>query len=303
VTGGLDEGRDMGDAGGAQRETRRTAMNVDHLPVPKLEKALDMSHLRTVCKVLGVALVAQFFIPWGGGIYLVVNFASIWSLITGIALAIFGFVPFDGLPRGIYLSVLAGTAFIGVVSLMTVPQFMLFGFPFLIFGMLGLTALAFGLLRWARQGHDTLSAGIVWGGVVCVGLSLLIPVGGQVPLIGMFQALAGEGANVAWGIFYFIFALAYIGIAVATVIFVLLPGAKAGPSMVRLIGVGIFPFVLVTALLLGLLFTFTPHVKGMLLLSLHAAIILLSYMFLLVYAGNLLLTAVREGRLPRLFQA
>jgi len=283
-------------------------MNIDALPIPKLQNAMGDHHIRTVSKILGVALVAQWVLPWlsfGGGlawswdVMKLAGFMIIWSLLGGGALAAFGFLKPGTLKKGVMV---ASAAAIGVLGILSVGSgFSMFPFSYA-FPYLGLTTLAFGLLLWMRQGHSQFVWIAVIAGAGLMTLGLLIPVGGlglggaDMPLIAIFKAFSGQGF-ILGKIFFFLFGLVYIALIAGTVMFVILPQANAQGAWLNLLFNASIIFLPVSFLLIGLfLFTGGSPIYGV-----HMAVLTGGYTWLTLSFGVSVFDAVRDGSIKTWF--
>ncbi len=274
-------------------------MNVDALPVPKLYNAIGEHHIRTLCRVFGIALLVQFFLPWSSARWFTIDFATIWTLVMGAGLTTLGFLDVPALKRGHLWAITGGAAAIGLISIVALGG-QLPGFVMLsVFGILGTTATVFGLFLWARQGHSALAYWIVIGGLGAVALSLLIPTGGQMPIVAMFKVFGAPAFNIVLRIFFFLLSAAFIAAGVLTLLFVVLKADKADDGWVKLMGVVFLLLIPLSLLVIGLLGMFD---HGALLLAMfHVIIIAVTHIFLTIAAGIVLLDAAQSGRLKGMF--
>jgi|GEM_PF-2810148 len=278
-------------------------MNVDSLPVPKLYNAVHPSHIRTISRVIGVALLFQWFLPWmsvprAGMMFSwdfmkLAGFTVIWSLLAGGALTAFGFIKPGTLKRGLMISVGAGIGVLGIISVGA--GFSPFPFSYA-FPILGLTTLAFGLLQWIRHGHSQTIWIMVISGASLMLLGLLIPVGGfagfgsEMPLIAIFKAFSG-GGFILGKIFFFLFGLVYIGIIALAVLFAILPQANAEEGWLKLLFVAVVVYLPLAYLIIGL-FMFSG---GMAVFGFHMAILCGGYMWLTLSCGTNVYEAIQDG--------
>lgn len=284
-------------------------MNVDSLPIPKLQNAVHPSHIRTISRIFGVLLLAQWFMPWlsagrGGTLFSwdfmkLAGFTVIWSLLAGGALTAFGFIKPGTLKQGVMVAVGAGIGVLGIFSV--AAGFSPFPFSYT-FPILGLTTLAFGLLQWIRHGHSQLNWIIVITGASMMLIGLLIPVGGllgrgaEMPLIAIFKAFSG-GGFILGKIFFFLFGLVYIGLIALAVLFAILPQQNAEESWIKLLFNAVVVYLPVSYLVVGLLF----FSGGMPAFGFHMAVLCGSYMWLTLSCGTSLYEAVQDGSLKTWF--
>lgn len=284
-------------------------MNIDALPVPKLQNAMDPVHIRTVSKILGVALVAQWVLPWmkmgpatlmSWDLMKLAGFMAIWPLLAGGALLAFGFVKPGVIKRGVMVAAGAGIGVLGIFSVAT--GFSIFPFTYT-FGFLGIATLAFGLLMWIRQGHSQLTWIVTIVGASMMLLGLLIPVGGmmgmgsEMPLIALFKVFSGGAGIILGSIFFFLFGLVYIAIIAGTVMFVILPQAAATEGWIKLLFNALMVFFPV-AFIVTFLFAFTD---GLPLYGLHMAVLTGAYLWLTVSCGMSVFEAVKDGSIKSWF--
>lgn len=269
-------------------------MNIDALPIPKPYLAIHAKHWRTICRVVGIALAAQFFLSWGKGGWFVFDFVSMWSLIGGAGLTTLGFVTIPQLKRNHIIAIMGGVGFIGLTSALTAGGLPIP--PMTTFGTLGMAAAVFALWRWQRNGYSQLVLFTLFGAIGSMALALLIPVMGELPLIFVFKVFGADGLNIVARIFLFLIAAGFIALAVFTVLFIALKKEDAEERWIHLFGAAWYVFIPVQYLLFGLVAG-----GGGLLAFLHITVMSLSYIFLIAYAGFLLLDAKEEGGLGSFF--
>lgn len=286
-------------------------MDLEKLKLPDPHGFATEDFLKTACKFLGIALVVQWFVPWlsvmsvqfswdlmsGGG-----GFAMLWPLLGGSGLIALGFLPDGMLKPGILLSVAAGVALLGLLS------FSAFGNPIVslatpmmmsFLGVFGLLALLFGLMLWMRQGFSAVAWGILLGGLVAIGLWLLVPVRGDMPLIAMFKVLGADGVNFFWRLLFMLLNVAFVGFAVLVGFKVVLPRDAADERwLLPLFWLGL-ALPVVSLLLQGFAGVFDSG--WILLIALHILVIVVSYLGLAVLAGFALLGALLDGSFKELF--
>ncbi len=274
---------------------------ISKLPAIQLDKAMHASHARTICKIMGVALLVQWFIPLGNGAWMwdAMGFATIWALLGGIALTAAGFVQHEKLTPGVLVLLALGVGGIGLLSMGVGFASGMPGLPSLgFFGIFGMVAVIFGLMLWSRDGGSDIAYWIVVGGVGSMALSLLIPQGGEMPLIAMFKILGQDGMNIISRIFFFLFALLYIGVVVLTVLFVVLKRASVTAKTLNTIATITFAYLTLAPLVLGVFLMFSAGF--LLLLMFHMSVILVAYVWLTLYGGTLVFDAAKNGGVKQL---
>ncbi len=266
------------------------------LPLPRIYKGFDIDNARSFCMVFGPALLLQWFLPWAGGAVWSWSTgfmgASLWSLIAGIGLTVLAFAPIPNLKTGHIFAAAAGAGIVGIAWTTASGAGPVTPFFFSsLFGMLGLAAMSASLFLWAKNGHNALNQNVLWGGVVGLGLGLLIPMGGELPLIGIFKVLGQDGINIIARIFFMLFSLAFIFLLVVLVMNVLLKGASADREQVERIGLVLFFFPFAAMFLTGFFSFFV--LWG---ISMHNILMLGSYLVLATYGLVNLFQAITSGQ-------
>lgn len=280
------------------------------LPAPPLSapdpaRFLDDDLLRTLYKALGIALVVQWFVPWMGSAFSWdmmqggMGFPMIWALLAGGGLIALGFLPDDKLAPGIRKLIAAGIGVLGLVSLTAMGGFggvQWFGF----FGLMGFATVLFALFLWTRRGYSNLAWILVLVGLGAMALWLLIPVGGQMPLIYTFSVFGESGINIVWRIFYFLLQLVFIGLGVLVLLAVALKKEQADAGWVRLLAWAMLAYIPAALLILGVMGMFTS--AWLLIYALHLVILVGSYLVLTVIAGSMVLDAQLDGTFSSLLR-
>ena len=266
------------------------------LPLPRVYKGFDIDNVRSFCMVFGPALLVQWLLPWGGGGLWSwsgpLMGSVLWSLIAGIGLTVLAFAPIPNLKTGHIFAAAAGAGVVGIAWSTASGGVAVAPFFFnSLFGLLGLAAMSASLFLWAKNGHNALYQNVLWGGVVGLGLGLLIPIGGDLPLIGIFKVLGQDGINIIARIFFMLFSLAYIFLLVVLVMNVLLKGASADRQQVERIGLVLFFFPFAALFLTGFFSFFT--LWG---IAMHNIVMLGSYLVLATYGLTNLFQAITSGQ-------
>jgi hypothetical protein len=272
------------------------------LPLPRIFSGLDPASARSFAMVFGPLLLLQWFLPWMGGSiwsWTTIPFiggllgTTLWSLIAGIGLTVIGYAPLSGLRSGHLFAIVAGSGLVGVLwtSAAAGGNPLLGGYFFFnLLGIFGLLATTSALFLWSRNGHKPMYTGLLWGGVVGLGLGLLIPFGGEIPLIMIFKVLGVDGFNIVARIFFMLLSLAFIFLVVLVVLNVLLKGESADKAQVERLGLAIFFFPFAALFLFGFFSFF-----AMFGIAMHTLIIHFSFLTLSVYGVVNLIEAVGRG--------
>jgi hypothetical protein len=155
--------------------------------------------LKTLMLVFGVLLIACFVAPWavqpGETIFSWSLFAAevpvsykmvpILFLATGILSVLLGALPLSMMTRGFAA---AGIGLAPIVFQSVAPSFQWRE----LLGLVGAATLVAGLLVRSHYTGELIGRLLATVGAVCVFLQVLIPVGGQVPLVALFQGI-GQG--------------------------------------------------------------------------------------------------------------
>jgi hypothetical protein len=155
--------------------------------------------LKTLMLVFGVLLIACFVAPWrvmsgqtvfswtllGSDMPVALKIIPILLAATGVMAVVLGALPMSVLPRGFAA---AGIGLAPIVYGAVTPSFEWQG----LLSLVGAVTLVSGLL--VRSQYTGALAGRIMAtiGAICVLLPLLIPDGGQVPLVGAMKALGSN---------------------------------------------------------------------------------------------------------------
>jgi len=278
---------------------------------PDPERFFDDDLLQTLYKALGIALVVQWFVPWvsfGLGTAFSWDltagstaFAMIWALLGGGGLIALGFLPAQNLSAGRRKLIAAGIGLLGVFSMAGFASIVPPGLPFFeFFGWVGAVVVALALLLWTRRGYSNLAWVLTVAGLGAIALWLLVPVDGKMPLIWMFQVFGAPGINIVWRIFYFLFSLVFIGLAVLTLLAVVLKKEQADAGWVRLLAWAWAAIIPVIVLVLGVVGIFTS--AWVLVASLHILVMVVTYLALTLLAGSMVLDEGLDGTFSSLLK-
>ncbi len=222
--------------------------------VPKLQRFFEPEQARTFMMVFGIALLAQWFIPWSGPAWSWDMFgATLWPLIAGIGFVVLTFVPglAQNLPPNLLFVIVAGVGAVG-----TFWSFATAGGPFFWgwgFGTIGVATTCAGCFLWARNGYQQLYWTLVLSGLIALVLGLLIPMGGGLPLVRIFTSIGDPFPHIVARIFGTIFALGYIFLIVLVVMNVFLKKEEADQEQVARHGTLMFVAALALPLVYGLI--------------------------------------------------
>ncbi len=226
--------------------------------LPKLHSFFEVEQTKTFMKFFGIALLVQWFLPWGGSAMSWNNFgATMWPLLVGVGFVVLTFVPglADNLKPNLLFLIAAGSGVIGVLWSFSMAGGLAGalsgGFWSLGFGSIALATTVTGLFMWARNGYQQAFYMMILGGLVGFALSLLIPFGGTLPLIGIFKFFPGIW-GVLGGIVNIILSLAFIGLLVLLVMNVFLKKEDADPEQVQRFGSALFVAALLFPIVRGL---------------------------------------------------
>jgi hypothetical protein len=165
--------------------------------VPKLHSFFEIEQAKTFMLIFGIALLVQFFLPWGGPFgWLNFSAGTIWPLIVGAGFVTLSFVPglADKLNPNLLFLIVAGSGTLGLLWSFAGgagSQFFWIGG----FGALGLASTCAGLFLWARNGYQQLYWTLVLSGLIGLTLSLLIPFVGGLPLVMIFTQITTGGGG------------------------------------------------------------------------------------------------------------
>lgn len=222
--------------------------------LPKLHRFFEPEQARTFMLVFGIALLAQWFIPWSGPIWSWDMFGStLWPLLTGIGFVVLSFVPglAANLNSNLLFLIVAGAGAIG-----TFWSFATAGGPFFWgwgFGTIGVAVTCTGLFLWARNGYQQLYWTLLLSGLIAIVLGLLIPMGGGLPLIRIFTSIGDPAPHIVARIFGTLFALGYIFLIVLLVMNVFLKKEQADKTQVERFGALMFVAALALPVVYGLI--------------------------------------------------
>lgn len=226
---------------------------------PKLHSYFEVEQTKTFMKFFGIALIAQWFLPWGNGLWSWSMFGgTMWPLLVGIGFAVLTFVPglADGLKGNLLFLIAAGSGAVGVLwsfaSSGGITGALSGGFWGLGFGAIALVTTVSGLMLWARNGYSQSNYMMVLSGLIGFALALLIPIGGSLPILGIFKFLPGLW-GVLGGIANIIISLAFIGLLVLLVMNVFLKKEDADPVQVERFASALFVASILFPLVRGVL--------------------------------------------------
>jgi len=156
--------------------------------------------LKTLMLVFGVLLIACFVAPWSvlpgktafswtmltGDTPMSAKIVPILFLATGVLAVLFGGLPLGTMARGF------ASAGIGLAPILFHAVVPAFDWRVLI-GLVGAVTLVSGLLVRSHYPGEMIGRLLATIGAICVLLQVLIPAGGTVPLVQLFQAI-GQGS-------------------------------------------------------------------------------------------------------------
>lgn len=241
--------------------------------LPKLHSFFEVEQTKTFMKFFGIALLVQWFLPWGGSVMSWNMFGTtLWPLLVGLGFVVLTFVPglADNLKPSLLFLIVAGAGSVGVLwsfSSAGSPIFWVGGF-----GLVGLASIITGLFLWSRNGYQQLYWTLVLSGLIGVALSLLIPFGGTLPIIGIFTQIGGGIWGILGGIVGIVVSLAFIGLIVLMVMNVFLKKEEADPEQVERFGSALF--------VAALLFPFAQGLFGLPALATFLHMIVITGIFL-----------------------
>lgn len=241
--------------------------------LPKLHSYFEVEQTKTFMKFFGIALLAQWLLPLGGGAWSWNWFGgTMWPLLVGIGFVVLTFVPglADNLKPNLLFLIAAGAGAVGVfwsfASAGGLISLVSGGFWSTGFGAIALVTAVSALFLWARNGYSQAYYMMLLSGLVGFVLALLIPVGGTLPLIGIFKFLPGVW-GVLGGIANIVLSLAFIGLIVLLVMNVFLKKENADPVQVQRFGAALFVASILFPVARGLLSL--PSLS----LALHAVVV------------------------------
>jgi len=202
--------------------------------LPKLHSYFEVEQTKTFMKFFGIALLVQWFLPWGSGMWSWNIFgATLWPLLVGIGFTVLTFVPgvADNLKPNLLFLIAAGCGAVGVFWSFAGAGGAMFWTGG--FGLVGLGTAVTGLILWSRNGYQQLYWTLVLSGLIGLVLALVIPFGGTLPLISIFTQIGGNIWGILGGIMGIIVALAFIGLIVLMVMNVFLKKEEADPEQVQ----------------------------------------------------------------------
>lgn len=227
--------------------------------LPKLHTYFEVEQTKTFMKFFGIALLVQWFLPWGNGLMSWNQFgATMWPLLVGLGFTVLTFVPglADNLKGNLLFLIAAGAGVVGVLWSFAgaggLAGAVAGSFWGLGFGSIALVTTVAGLALWARNGYSQANYMMVLSGLIGFVLALLIPIGGSLPIIGIFKFLPGIW-GVLGGIGNIIVSLAFIGLLVLLVMNVFLKKEEADPVQVERFAAALFVASLLFPLVRGIL--------------------------------------------------
>lgn len=277
------------------------------LSAPDPQPFLDTELLQTLNKALGIALVAQWFVPWMGSIFSwdllsgAPAFAMVWSLLGGAGLITLGFLPGDKLSENLRTVIAAGIGVIGLVSVATLAGGTPPGVPFFgFFAWFGILTAAFALFLWTRRGFTKLAWILLVSGLGAMVFWLLVPIEGTMPLVFLFKVFGASGINIVWRIFMFLLMLGFLGLGALAFLFVWLRKDQADAGWVRLLAWALLLYVPAAVLVLGVMGIFTS--AWLFIASLHVAVLCVTYLVTTFLAGSIVVDHALDGTIQDLFK-
>ena len=221
--------------------------------LPKLHSFFEVEQTKTFMKFFGIALLAQWFLPWTGGRFSWNDFVpNMWPLLVGLGFTVLTFVPglADNLKGNLLFLIAAGSGLVGILW-----SFAAAGGPIfwgLGFGAIALVTTVSALMLWARNGYSQAYYMMLLSGLIGFALALLIPIGGGLPLIRIFSFGSG-----LWGVLAsiatIITSLAFIGLLVLLVMNVFLKKEDADKVQVERFASALFVASLLFPLVIAVL--------------------------------------------------
>jgi len=218
--------------------------------LPKLHSYFEVEQTKTFMKFFGIALLVQWFLPWGIG-WSWNNFgATMWPLLVGLGFTVLTFVPglADNLKGNLLFLIAAGAGAVGVLWSFAAAGGVFWGAGF---GAIALVTTVTALILWARNGYSQAYYMMLLSGLVGFVLALLIPIGGGLPLIRIFAFGSGVFGILA-SIATIITSLAFIGLIVLLVMNVFLKKEAADKVQVERFASALFVASLLFPLVIGL---------------------------------------------------
>jgi hypothetical protein len=268
--------------------------NLPALPLPRFHAYFSFDHARAWAALLGPLLVAQWLLPWGGGLWSWNIGAGVyWALLAGLILSVLAFVPIPNLKGG---HVFLATAILGVTGLGVAGAVLRSDMPVTLFfflsplGLIGLATTLTALTLWSRHGYRPFYEKLLLGGLGALGLGLLVPMGFGVPLARLFTQLGDDAPNILARLVFFLLTLAFLGLLALTVANVLLKKEGADREQVERLARALFhaPFAML------FLYGFMTFFSGFG-LALHLIITLGASLFLAVQAAVVTLERADAG--------
>ncbi len=274
------------------------------ISLPSVDRLADQGALQLACKILGFALVVQWFLPWvghqgttyyswdlmreGRG----VAFVLFWSLAGGASFVAFGFLRAQLLAPPL-IAAATGIGLIGLLALAQLsgsapPTTPLVGFFVLLWGVTsgaGLYLLQGGALLVGRI--------LLFASLLACLLWLVVPIDGMLPLVYIFKVWSMSEAGLVWRLVAFIGMLSPIALAALTALHCLVPGAKVQYDWVRLLFWGHLACLPLVLALLGLVGMFTS--PWFLFWNIHLLTICVAFGVPLVMGGSLILAERRAA--------
>lgn len=219
--------------------------------LPKLHTFFEVDQTKTFMKFFGIALLVQWFLPWGIGWSWNMFGATMWPLLVGLGFTVLTFVPglADNLKGKLLFLIAAGAGAVGVLWSFATAGGLFWGAGF---GSIALVTTVTALILWARNGYSQANYMMLLSGLIGFALALLIPIGGGLPLIRIFSFGSG-----LWGILgsvaTIITSLAFIGLIVLLVMNVFLKKEDADQVQVERFASALYVASLLFPLVVGLL--------------------------------------------------
>jgi hypothetical protein len=210
--------------------------------LPKLHRFFEPEQAKTFMLVFGIALLGQWILPWSGFISMSwdVMGMTLWPLVAGAGFVTLSFVPDlrDKLKPNFMFLVAAGSGVVGLLWSFAGGGGHLFWASGL--GLIGLASALTGLFLWARNGYQQLYWTLLLGGLAGLGLGLLVPLGGGIPLVAIFSQIGGNALTIIGGIVGMLLCLAFIALIALVVMNVFLKKEAADQDEVGRFGAVLF---------------------------------------------------------------
>lgn len=270
------------------------------LPLPKIQRGIDVYHAKSFCRWFGIALLGQWILPWSGPGWFAGLGGTIWAAIGGAGLIALSFIKSPSLKLGHYFYAAAGVGILGILWAGSAAAGM---WPFNSLGMIGIVAVNVASFLWLRNGWSQQ----VWiwliVGAAGLGGGLLLPLGGYgLPLIGIFTVLGAPYPFIVARIFVMVLTLGFLAIVVNWVLQVFLKKENADAEQVERHALVMFFYPLVTLLLIGIVdLPFGTGIWGIS-SAVHNIVMFGSYMWLAIWGVTCMLELKERNELQSLMQ-